>query len=64
MDRIRIVVAALFTSNLVKAAPVVVAAKHLRKMGSNMRALIVNSGNANCDVLTAFVPAIACCALA
>jgi len=41
-------VAALFTSNLVKAAPLVVAAKHLRKTGANMRALLVNSGNANC----------------
>src|SRR5437763_15367620 len=41
-------VAALFTTNLVKAAPLVVGARHLRKMGSNMRALIVNSGNANC----------------
>jgi glutamate N-acetyltransferase/amino-acid N-acetyltransferase len=41
-------VAALFTTNLVKAAPLLIDERHLRKARGNMRALIVNSGNANC----------------
>jgi glutamate N-acetyltransferase/amino-acid N-acetyltransferase len=40
--------AALFTTNLVKAAPLVAGAQHLKKSAAHMRALIVNSGNANC----------------
>jgi glutamate N-acetyltransferase/amino-acid N-acetyltransferase len=40
--------AALFTTNLVKAAPLVAGAQHLKKSAARMRALIVNSGNANC----------------
>jgi len=40
-------VAALFTRNLVKAAPVIVAQKQLKKKGF-ARAVLVNSGNANC----------------
>ncbi|MCK4851989.1 MAG: bifunctional glutamate N-acetyltransferase/amino-acid acetyltransferase ArgJ [Candidatus Omnitrophica bacterium] len=39
--------AALFTRNVVKAAPVILAQRQLRKNG-NIRAIIVNSGNANC----------------
>jgi len=41
-------VAAAFTSNLVQAAPVVVSAEHVRHSAGRMRAIIVNSGNANC----------------
>lgn len=40
-------VAALFTRNTVKAAPVVVDMEHLARRG-HIRAVIVNSGNANC----------------
>lgn len=42
--------AALFTSNLVKAAPVLLCREHLRLSKGRMRALAVNSGNANCSV--------------
>ena len=40
--------AGVFTQNLVQAAPVVLCRRHLRKAGSHMRAVIVNSRNANC----------------
>jgi glutamate N-acetyltransferase / amino-acid N-acetyltransferase len=40
--------AAVFTTNLVKAAPVVTSQLHLRKSRTEMRGVIVNSGNANC----------------
>lgn len=40
--------AALFTTNRVKAAPVILSQSHVRKSGAAMRAVIVNSGNANC----------------
>jgi glutamate N-acetyltransferase/amino-acid N-acetyltransferase len=39
--------AALFTSNLVKAAPVVLSHEHLRRTGGRVRAIVVNSGCAN-----------------
>ncbi len=42
------VTAGVFTQNLVKAAPVVLTQSHLREAGSRVRAVIVNSGNANC----------------
>ncbi len=42
--------AAVFTSNLVQAAPVKLCRKHLRAACRHMRAVIVNSGNANCSV--------------
>ncbi len=42
--------AALFTSNLVKAAPVLLSRENLRASKGRMRALVVNSGNANCSV--------------
>ncbi|HEV2288176.1 MAG TPA: bifunctional glutamate N-acetyltransferase/amino-acid acetyltransferase ArgJ [Candidatus Acidoferrales bacterium] len=45
--------ACVFTTNLVKAAPVVVSQAHLRKSAGKMRAIIVNSGNANCVTGTA-----------
>lgn len=40
--------AAVFTQNLVVAAPVVVCKAHLRSSRGRMRAAIVNAGNANC----------------
>jgi glutamate N-acetyltransferase / amino-acid N-acetyltransferase len=40
--------AAVFTQNLVVAAPVVVSKAHLRQSKGRMRAVIVNAGNANC----------------
>ena len=41
-------VAAAFTSNLVRAAPVLVSEDHVHRSRGRMRAIIVNSGNANC----------------
>ena len=40
--------AALFTSNRVVAAPVTVGRRHLKASAGRVRAVIVNSGNANC----------------
>ena len=40
--------AAVFTQNLVVAAPVVVSKSHLRASKGRMRAVIINAGNANC----------------
>jgi len=40
--------AALFTQNSVRAAPVTVTAKHLKKSGGAARAIVANAGNANC----------------
>ena len=40
--------AAVFTSNRVVAAPLAVGREHLRAGGGRLRAVIVNSGNANC----------------
>jgi glutamate N-acetyltransferase / amino-acid N-acetyltransferase len=40
--------AAMFTTNRVQAAPVLVSREHLRASGGNVRAVIANSGNANC----------------
>jgi glutamate N-acetyltransferase/amino-acid N-acetyltransferase len=40
--------AGVFTQNLVQAAPVVLCRRHLRKAATRMRAVIVNSRNANC----------------
>jgi glutamate N-acetyltransferase/amino-acid N-acetyltransferase len=40
--------AAVFTTNQVAAAPVILSRSHLKKSRREMRALIVNSGNANC----------------
>jgi glutamate N-acetyltransferase / amino-acid N-acetyltransferase len=42
------VAAAVFTTNLVKAAPVVTSQLHLKKSRTEMRGIVVNSGNANC----------------
>jgi glutamate N-acetyltransferase/amino-acid N-acetyltransferase len=40
--------AAVFTQNLVVAAPVVLSKKHLAESKGRMRAVVVNAGNANC----------------
>jgi len=40
------VAAAVFTRNSVKAAPIVICMKHIK--GGDSRAVIANSGNANC----------------
>jgi glutamate N-acetyltransferase/amino-acid N-acetyltransferase len=44
--------AAVFTTNLVVAAPVEVARKNLRASGGRVRAWLVNAGNANCATRT------------
>jgi glutamate N-acetyltransferase/amino-acid N-acetyltransferase len=41
-------VAAMFTSNRVQAAPVVVGRRHLERSAGLMRVVAVNAGNANC----------------
>ncbi len=40
--------AAVFTRNFVRAAPVTVTARHLKKSGGTARAIVANAGNANC----------------
>ena len=40
--------AAMFTSNRVQAAPLAVDKRNLKKSGGRVRAVLVNSGNANC----------------
>ncbi len=40
--------AVMFTTNLVKAAPLVVSARHLAASGGWCRAIVANAGNANC----------------
>ncbi len=42
------VAAAVFTTNRVKAAPVLVSQEHIKESGGVARAIIANSGNANC----------------
>ena len=42
--------AAVFTQNLVQAPPVILSRAHVRESADAMRAVIVNSGNANCSV--------------
>jgi glutamate N-acetyltransferase / amino-acid N-acetyltransferase len=49
--------AALFTSNRVQAAPITVGREHLRRSGGTLRAVVVNSGNANCATGAAGVAA-------
>ncbi|MEJ5366875.1 MAG: bifunctional glutamate N-acetyltransferase/amino-acid acetyltransferase ArgJ [Bryobacteraceae bacterium] len=44
--------AAVFTTNRVQAAPVVVARRHLETTGGVARAVLVNAGNANCATRT------------
>lgn len=40
--------AAMFTTNLIKAAPVILSKENLRRNCNRIRAIVVNSGNANC----------------
>lgn len=40
--------AAVFTTNRVQAAPVLLSRTHVRRAAARMRAVVVNSGNANC----------------
>jgi len=42
--------AAVFTQNLVQAPPVILSRAHVQASPDSMRAVIVNSGNANCSV--------------
>ncbi len=44
----RAAAAAVFTTNLVVAAPVIASREHLKRSRRRMRGVIVNSGNANC----------------
>jgi glutamate N-acetyltransferase / amino-acid N-acetyltransferase len=40
--------AAMFTANLVVAAPIIVGREHLQQSAGRVRAVLVNAGNANC----------------
>lgn len=40
--------AALFTTNRVQAAPIIVGREHLKASRGHLRAIVVNAGNANC----------------
>jgi glutamate N-acetyltransferase/amino-acid N-acetyltransferase len=40
--------AAMFTANRVKAAPLIIGAKHLARSSGHVRVVAVNAGNANC----------------
>jgi glutamate N-acetyltransferase / amino-acid N-acetyltransferase len=53
LSEVPAVAAAVFTTNRVKAAPVLLSQAHLRRSAARMKALIVNSGNANCATGTA-----------
>ena len=44
--------AAVFTQNLVQAAPVRLSRKHLKVSGGKVQAILVNAGNANCATRT------------
>ena len=53
--------AAVFTTNRVKAAPVVLAQEHLAATGGKVSAVLANAGNANCATRTGRRVAQACC---
>jgi glutamate N-acetyltransferase/amino-acid N-acetyltransferase len=53
--------AAVYTQNLVQAAPVRLCRAHLRASGGRARAILVNAGNANCATRTADRVALATC---
>lgn len=53
--------AAVFTTNRVQAAPVLVGRKHLLASGGMVRAVLVNAGNANCATRTGVRAAQATC---
>jgi glutamate N-acetyltransferase/amino-acid N-acetyltransferase len=54
------VAAAVFTTNRVVAAPVVIAQKNLRSSKGRVRALLINAGNANCATRTGERVAVEC----
>ncbi|MEZ5403625.1 MAG: bifunctional glutamate N-acetyltransferase/amino-acid acetyltransferase ArgJ [Bryobacteraceae bacterium] len=45
-------VAAVFTRNQIKAAPVLLAQQHLKSSKGRVRAILINAGNANCATRT------------
>ncbi len=53
--------AALFTQNMVKAAPVKIAQRNLRSSRGKVAAILVNAGNANCATRTGDKVALASC---
>ena len=53
--------AAVFTQNVVQAAPVRLARKHLKSSRGRVAAILVNAGNANCATKTADRVALSCC---
>lgn len=53
--------AAMFTTNVVRAAPVKLAQRHLRSSGGKVRAILINAGNANCATRTGDRTARDCC---
>lgn len=53
--------AAVFTQNLVQAAPVLIGRKHLAESKGTVSAVLVNAGNANCATRTGERVAVACC---
>jgi glutamate N-acetyltransferase/amino-acid N-acetyltransferase len=57
--------AAVFTTNLVAAAPVRTAREHLKHSGGKVAAILINAGNANCATVSGdHVAAISCRAVA
>ena len=53
--------AAMFTTNVVRAAPVQLGERHLRDSGGKVRAVLINAGNANCATRTGERVARECC---
>lgn len=53
--------AAIFTQNMVQAAPVRLAQEHLKASGGTVSAILVNAGNANCATRTGDKVAAASC---
>ncbi len=53
--------AAVFTRNIVQAAPVQIARDHLQSSGGKISAILVNAGNANCATRTGEQVAMASC---
>lgn len=53
--------AAVFTTNIVKAAPVRLAQEHLKKSRGVARAVLINAGNANCATATGDAVALETC---
>lgn len=51
--------AAVFTRNVVQAAPVTLSRRHLRASGGKVAAILVNAGNANCATRTGDAVALA-----